>query len=218
MLNFPLVVVDNFFKDPDKLVEFAFQQEFKRDETSNYPGLRTSCLSTLHPKLFSQIIEKFFSVYYDLSLENISFSAMAFFQLIDEEYDSGWVHQDDLRKVSAIVFLSKNAPLNSGTSIYKLKDDIILPNLNAEDKYNYYALKGQDKDLKEKRDESNSQFDETVNVSNIYNRLISFDSKMFHSAQTFYGKNKESRLTLIIFVSDIFSKNKPLERVQMTQI
>jgi hypothetical protein len=218
MLNFPLVILDNFFKDPDKIKEFALQQEFKTFEEANYPGLRTECLSKIHPKFFSEIIEKFFCIYYDLALENITFKASAYFQLVDKKYNSGWVHQDNTQKVSSIIFLSKNPPLNSGTSIYKLKDNILIPNISSEDKWKYYISKGQDNILKQKKDESNSQFDEIVNVSNVYNRLISFDSKMFHSAQNFYGENQESRLTLIFFIEEIYAKNRPLERVQMTQI
>ena len=67
------------------------------------------------------------------------------------------------------------------------------------------------------RIESNNDFEETVRFSNVYNRCIGFDSSHWHCANDF-SKNKEPRLTLIIFWYEIFSGQSGIQRKDMEVI
>jgi hypothetical protein len=220
--NFPVVVVDNFFKDPDKIRKFALSLEYKKDEISNYPGLRTDCLSKIAPQVYNEILKKFFSIYYDFNNEALTWMVSVQFQKTDNNFDTGWIHFDNdgntANKVSGIVYLSPDAPLNSGTSIYKLKDNVVMPALNAKAKYTHYQNNGKLEDLVALKELERNQFDETIKVSNVYNRLISFEAGEYHSAQSYFGEDNESRLILVFFVSRFDANLRPLERANINRI
>jgi hypothetical protein len=220
--NFPVVVVDNFFKEPNKIREFALTLEYKKDEASNYPGLRTDCLSTIAPQVYNEILKKFFSIYYDFNNEALTWKVSVQFQKTDNNFDTGWIHFDNdgdtSNKVSGIVFLSPNAPLNSGTSIYKLKDNVVMPMINGKAKHTHYQNNGKLEDLVALKELEKSQFDETIKVSNVYNRLISFEAGEYHSAQNYFGEDNESRLILVFFVSKFDANLRPLERANINRI
>jgi hypothetical protein len=223
MRNFPVVIVDNFFKEPDKVRNFALHQEFKKDKKiSNYPGLRTDCLSVIEPNLHNEFLRKFFSIYYDFKFEEINWVAHAVFQKTDNSFDNGWIHYDNdgnaNNKVAGIVYLTPNAPLNSGTSIYKTKNNVLIPSINAEAKNTHYYANGNSEELKKLKDLEKTQFDETINVSNIYNRLISFDADEYHAAQNYFGQDNESRLILVFFVKKFDAYSTPLERSHSNKV
>lgn len=222
MRNFPVVVIDNFFKEPDKIRNFALHQEFKRDETSNFPGGRTDCLSVIEPNLHNEFLKKFFSIYYDFTYEKINWFVEAKFQQTSNKIESGWVHVDSeidfSCKVAGIVYLNPNAPLNSGTSIYKPKNNVLIPVLNPYAKASHYFSNGNSDELKNIKEQEKNQFDETINVSNIYNRLIAFDAQEYHAAQEYFGQDNESRLILVFFVTKLHAHLTPLERANINRI
>ena len=222
MRNFPVVIVDNFFKNPNKVRNFALHQEFKRDEKSNYPGLRTDCLSVIEPSLHNEFLKKFFSIYYDFRFEQLNWIVEAKFQKTGNDFDTGWVHYDGdnytNNKVAGIIYLSPNAPLQSGTSIYKEKNNVLIPSINAQAKYSHYYSNGNSEELKNLKEQEKEQFDETINVSNIYNRLISFDADEYHAAQNYFGQDNESRLILVFFVLKFNAHSLPLERANLNKI
>jgi hypothetical protein len=222
MRNFPVVVVDNFFKEPDKIRNFALHQKFKRDEISNYPGLRTDCLSVIEPSLYNEFLKKFFSIYYDFRFEEINWIVEVKFQKTDNHFDSGWIHFDNdgylNTKVAGVIYLTPNAPLQSGTSIYKAKNNVIIPSINAQAKHSHYYANGNSKELKALKEQEKEQFNETINVSNIYNRLISFEAGEYHAAQNYFGEDNESRLILVFFVTKLNAHLMPLERANINRI
>ena len=222
MRNFPVVIVDNFFKNPNKVRNFALHQEFKRDEKSNYPGLRTDCLSVIEPSLHNEFLKKFFSIYYDFQFEEVDWIVEAKFQKTDNSFDTGWIHYDgdsySNNKVAGIIYLSPNAPLQSGTSIYKEKNNVLIPSINAQAKYSHYYSNGNSEELKNLKEQEKEQFDETINVSNVYNRLISFEAGEYHAAQNYFGQDNESRLILVFFVSKFNAHSLPLERANLNKI
>ena len=73
-------------------------------------------------------------------------------------------------------------------------------------------------ELKKLKELEKTQFDETINVSNIYNRLISFDADEYHAAQNYFGQDNESRLILVFFVSKFDAHSMPLERANLNKI
>ena len=72
------------------------------------------------------------------------------------------------------------------------------------------------KDLTPTNDHTNdcSFFETTVRFANIYNRCIGFDSSYWHCANDF-SKNKQPRLTLIIFWYEIVSGQSGIQRKDM---
>jgi hypothetical protein len=223
MIKTPITILDNFFDYPDKIRDYALNLKFEKDPDGKWPGLRTKPLHEINHLLFDAICKKVISIYFDLEQDsaNITWKTYMSFQKVDKFYDSGWVHIDNPAIFTVIVYLNKNPNINSGTSIYKLKNDIIVSNMNELNVHKKNAYKGliDIKDVDIKRKENNDQYVEVVKIHNEYNRIISFDSGLFHAAQDFFGDNdKEDRLTLIMFFNELCVNKSPVERMRSIKL
>jgi hypothetical protein len=198
----PTIIQDNFFEDPDTVRKIGLTSQFI-DFAGDYPGKRTQLLSKIHPALFEQITDKIFSLYFNLKKDQLNYNVKMGFQYVPEEFEDGWIHYDQNFKcnVSGVIYLSPDAPLNSGTSLWKpitAIDESIFRYKN--DRYS-----GKEIDLAEYtkiRNAHNSQFEKTLEVSNVYNRLFAYDASQWHSAGKFFGNAlQNSRLTIVFFAS-----------------
>jgi hypothetical protein len=218
MLKTPITILDNFFDNPDKIRDYGLSLNFEKDPTGRWPGVRTKPLHEINQKLFDVICGRVMSLYFDLeNVANImSWQTHICFQKVDKSYGYGWVHVDTPTVLSAIIYLNKNPNINSGTSIYKLKDNVLVPNTIELNKYKLDAYKGaiDINDVKDKRSENNNQYVEIVKVHNEYNRILCFDSGLPHAAHNFFGENDdEQRLTLNVFFNELRVTRSPVERV-----
>lgn len=223
MHTVPVTVLDNFFDDPDKIRNWALQQEYSFDPEGRWPGVRSKPIHELNNAFFISTCRRFFSQFYVMNNAKdpqVTWSTSMYFQLINNHYDSGWIHSDELTsRITGIVYLSPNSKLNGGTSVYREKKDVIQNVHNYENlKQDYYLGKKSIKDVEEYKKEHNSQFEETIRISNVYNRLVCFDSHLHHAAQDFFGEDQDSRLTLVFFVHQLLVTDTPVGRVRrMTQ-
>ena len=137
---------------------------------------------------------------YDLKQIEVKWVVLASFQLVGEEYQEGWVHRDE-NICTGIIYLS-NQVCNSGTTLYRPIDPVNAVLKNANKKYESFNNTDLVTSVKNCRLENNKQFRPTVTIENEYNRLVLFDSHLYHSANNFYGSEVESnRLTLVFFVN-----------------
>jgi len=122
------------------------------------------------------------------------------FQIVEEKYDCGLIHQDGNVVFAGIIYLSPDAPLNSGTSIFRKNNQF-----NQKD-YDEAML------LNDKKLKSNNQsdydyhkmFDEVVTVNNVYNSLVLFEGDTYHAANKFFGSSiNDARLTQTFFVNRV---------------
>jgi len=207
---FPTTVVDNFFDDPMQVRKFALSQEFFPDPKHKWPGARTNFLHTIDPKFFGSTIRQFLALFYPAEVE-CAWAATAQFQLIPKEYDKGWVHVDGAL-VTGIVYLNDEDIPNSGTTIYRPKhtgaglihNDKIVESFKHPDRASEFT---------EYREENNKQFEESIVVKNRFNRLLAFDSHLYHAADDFsLGTNDSNRLTLVFFINKLVVDYYPLQR------
>jgi hypothetical protein len=216
MINFPATCLDNFYQDPDSVVEFAMHclEHYPSVDDGNYPGKRTIQLHEIDSKFFDIFCRKLFSIYYDFSKTNINWVVETSFQYIHSFSDNkqniknkGWIHLDDCSVFAGVVYLTKDADKDSGTSLFKLKDSSLLD--STDKKYNFFK-KNIDDDYDVALENHNSCFIETVRFNNIYNRMISFDSSVYHGVNNFHtGCDSKSRLTQVFFVKRIESNSLP---------
>ena len=210
MKHFPAICVDNFYKDPDWVRKFALKQSYsnKEDAEGRYPGKRTSTLDVIHPKFFEDFTSKAMSIFYDYS-KPVNWTISASFQLI-EPYDNikncirnaGWIHKDEDSVVAGIIFLTPNPDLDSGTSLYSLKENETFNDKNwLKIKTDFYQG-NPDPDYNNLLIQYNNKFIKTATFNNVYNRLIMFDGDTYHGADGFY-MNSEPRLTQVFFVKQI---------------
>jgi hypothetical protein len=197
----PTIVIDNFYEEPDLWREYALSQEFYKGDRGSWPGLRTKLLHELDDNIFRVTLRKLLMVMAQYGYSEF-LELQTAFQMIDGTYGRGWVHDDDPKlNIAGVIYLNKEAPLDAGTTIYKdqndfngdkytemFMDDVLLASPEERSKYEKY------------REEQVAHFEKTVTVESVYNRLILFDTRNWHSAEKFFGNSVESsRLTQVVF-------------------
>lgn len=168
-----LIVIENFYENPDEVREYALQQRYTYD-ANEYPGKRT--INKYYPENIHNTFKTILAPYYsNVNLEQNTSNGE--FQITNKN-DKSWIHMDlsddkssTCKKViSGVCYLTPNAPLDSGTTFYK-------------------------KDL------SNNEYIQTDVIHNKYNRLILFDGTIFHMSSKYFGTtDNDSRLTQVFFL------------------
>jgi hypothetical protein len=206
MKNFPVICIDNFYSDPDRVRKFALTQDYSKDPEGRWPGIRTNDLSLIDVDFFNLFCKKILSVYFDLDTVEISYTLRTMFQLINpyekdilSPKNQGWIHYDNGSILSGVIYLNKTPYLNSGTSLHMLNDPSGLELGNTKE--NFY-IHGKDINYNEVISRHNECFTETIRYNNVYNRMICFESSEAHCANNFFADN-EPRLTQVFFIDDI---------------
>lgn len=187
-----IIVVDNFYNDPDAVRDFALKQEFNL--TGGFPAVRGG--------------------YYfpEETLENIKSIIKPFggaitgwtgnygvFQLCKAE-DRSWIHGDakledpsGMGVWAGVVYLTPDAPMTAGTCFYKhketgkrIKDEPFFHSPDSE-KLHWDSI-------------DYTKWELADSVANVYNRAIFYRGDMFHCAGHYFGHTKENaRLTQTFF-------------------
>ena len=190
-----ILFVDDFFKDPYKVRSIALKQKYS-NEKYNFPGIRSLCISEdINKYILSQIRD--YTKNPNLKIRESSF------QSIGKDFLEGMFHSDKaFADYTAVLFLSLNPPLNSGTEIcdsiegvHTLMETPVKPIFYKNPKhflnaYNYDRI----------RRRLNGLYNPISKIPSKFNRLVLFDSSLIHRAQKFYGTSvANSRLTLVLF-------------------
>jgi len=197
----PTLIIDNFFKNPEKIIDICKSCSFTPDPNGQWPGVRSDSLDKINFDLFNLFHKKIFALIYPNFYEKIYFNAGTFFQKVDGKSRSneGWVH-DDLSQFTAILYLSEHT--DCGTSLWEPKT--FGSQLHTEKKHKAYLNKISTKEEISFLKENNNLFNKTLTIQSKFNRLLVFDSKIYHSADKFYDtKCNGDRTTLISFVDNV---------------
>jgi Family of unknown function (DUF6445) len=221
---YPVTVIENFYQNPDAVRQFALAQKFTYcKEVPNieyvYPGARTQDLSLLNKDLFDKICTKLVSVFHNAEHDTMRWLITTSFQSVTEEYSQGVIHTDHNTVFAGVLYLTPDAPLPGGTSLFK-------PNKSFNEAKYQQALV--DNDARFKAGEIamdtayHSMFDEIVRVNNVYNTLIIYEGRHYHAANQFFGKTlKNSRLAQVFFVNKIDAQKQsvfPISRVNAIKV
>lgn len=222
---FPITCVDNFYQDPDSVVKFANSLTFQKTTEGIYPGLRTYALDLLDKKFFDIFCEKLFSLFFDYQQTSVKWNVETSFQKIlpftsdeDPVINSGWIHIDDKSVAAGVIYLNKNTNLNAGTSIYQVKYPEIYQNNvdgyeDSSPRADLYAGKKINiAEYRRKKIEQESLFEKTLDFSNVYNRLILYDSETWHKESSFIINSQDARLTQVFFIDYVESHSFPIQR------
>ena len=209
MIHFSTTCIDDFFDYPDVIRNYAAQLEYKPNPTGQWPGERTELLGNLNPILYSNICNRYLLNHYSYNdINSVRFNATAYFQKISNKFSKGWVHTDYPNCHTVIIYMTPNASLDSGTSLYRPKKITMNSYNKLKQEFNMGIIDNEK--IEKYREEFNSNFEETDRFNNLYNRCIGFDAPIWHSANNF--KSNDERLTLIIFFSFISGPMTGLQR------
>lgn len=188
-----LVVIDDFLSDPMAWRQFAMQQEFK-ENPAYHKGARTP--KKFLPNGFKEAIERALG----LRIPNWEqFGTNGAFHLCVSGEQT--VYHSDAQDYAGVLYLTPNAPPQSGTALYRSKNFKWRSAPSQED-----ASKiGVRHEVAVCEMYSGKLLDPTaweeVDVAgNVFNRLVLFASKNVHSARNYFGTNMtDGRLFQLFF-------------------
>jgi hypothetical protein len=218
---YPITIVDNFYKDPYKIREFALSQNFY--QKGSWPGMRTEQFVKMHPEFFLEFAKKTLSIFFNLDQEQVYWNFNSTFQLCGKEFEEGWIHADwdgkaaNGPKFAGVIYLTPDAPLSGGTSTYILKNNETFDYYNMDwsqrDSFYNDCLSVKIENYRRERELHNNKFLKTIDINNVFNRLVLYNTTDFHKENILFGeKINDSRLTQVFF-AHLDCENHPLDRM-----
>jgi len=182
--NGRLWIVDNFYKDPYAVREFALNQEFE-ENLDYYKGNRSKNQFIVPgtKEAFEKIIGKKITNWTE------THGMCGRFQYCTAEDDL--VYHCDGQTLAGMVYLTPDAPFSCGTSLFAHKKTG-LRNENDFGDINVFESGFYDK----------TKFELVDTAGNVFNRLVLFDAKCIHSANEYFGTTKENSRLFHLFFFD----------------
>ena len=190
-----IIVVDNFYSDPDFIREWAIN-EIRFSPSNYHKGQRaTSRFSIINmkEKLESIIGKPIYNWNHDVYANGI-------FQFCTA--DQPIVYHVDNQTYAGMVFLTPNAPASTGTAFYRSKvtgdysfDDIKRGTVNYVN-----AFTGSNAEM---NFYDGTHFEKIDEVGNVYNRLVLFDAKNIHAATRYFGDKIDNARFFHMFFFDV---------------
>lgn len=156
-----IIVVDDFYNNPEDVREHALGLSY--DTLGNYPGRR----SVPEPTEQSAYLKTFFEteIIHKKAINwNNEYNTCYQYTTVE---DSTWIHSDSTGW-AGVLFLTPDAPIESGTATYESK--VSKPDCNNLEHWT-----------------------QTNFIGNIFNRLVLYNGKLFHrSVLAGFGTSKET--------------------------
>lgn len=178
--NKRLFVVDNFYKDPDAIRELALKQVYFDGEGA--VGARTR-----KQFLFEGVKEKFEEIMGHKIPDNTEKNHGWYDYGINGRFQTckagtPLVYHCDQQRWAAMVYLTPDAPPQSGTSFFRHKETKIRHNSEID----WSSGQGL-KVFNQKTFLDGTPYEMVDSVGNVYNRLVIFDGGLIHCASEYFG-------------------------------
>lgn len=179
------VVVDNFYKNPDMIREFALKQDFQ--ESPNFhKGKR--CINPVFR--FPGLKEQFEKILGAKVLQWDKYGTNGCFQYCIAGEQA--VYHCDTQQYAGVLFLTPDAPPQTGTSMFRSKET---KKMKVE--LNEYGKVFPTGHL------DSTKFDQVDVVGNVYNRLVLFDAHLIHAAPLYFGNDINNARLFQLFFFDL---------------
>lgn len=164
-----LIIVDDFYVDPDRVRNFALSQDFS--VSGNFPGKRTKSFWTNDVK---EAIE--YNMQFAGKITNTYESSgyTGSFQLTTCG-DRTWIHSDPYNMWAGVCYLTPDAPYTGGTGLYRYKRTG--EHGKVEQDYEGYDY---------------TKWDLFDRIGNKYNRLIIYRGDLFHASLDYFGNDAQT--------------------------
>ena len=178
------IIIDNFYESPDEVRTFALSCDFKEHATY-HKGRRTDeCYRFAGLKeRFEEILGKKIPVWDKYGTNGCFQYCIGGDQL---------VYHHDLQTYAGVLYLTPDAPVDSGTNLYRSKNTKLM-NGYSSDYSKTYPTGHLDP----------SQFECVDVVGNVYNRLILFNSHTIHAASSYFGNTRDNGRLFQLFFFDV---------------
>jgi hypothetical protein len=198
-----LIVVDDFYQDPDAVRKLALAAEYKDVTKLNYPGFQ-SVKTYSSPALvlkFSQILGR------DLIADPAAHTFAKFRIMLKESGSVLKVHLDGLTDWTGVLYLTPPDLCEGGTAFYKHKTTGLYGRASEEKirSLGYEDWESLERDIVEPDTLDSSAWEEAMYVGMKFNRLVLFrGAELFHSHTHSFGRSKETgRMTQNFFFNEV---------------
>lgn len=190
-----IIVVDNFYEDPDAIRKFAMEN--LRFEPSGYhKGQRSIDRFIVNgtKERFEEILGKEIINWNHPNYANGRFQFCTSADPI--------VYHVDTQTYAAMVYLTPNAPLRTGTATYrsKITGATRFDSMDENPDLFHRTFKGISK---ERNFLDGTTYEPVDDMANVYNRLVMFDSKTIHAATGYFGDAIENARFFQLFFFDV---------------
>lgn len=182
MFDNKILIIDNFYSDPDAVRSFALQQKFEyshNERGTKIPGVRTDELKNLSVDHFNLLKDSIFRSLFGYANHRISLDEVTLsrYQVCFESDGDSWAHYDK-KTIAGLVYLTPNPPENTGTVFYD-------------------------------PDPSDPSNPEKITVKqivrNVYNRAVIYSGTVLHKSEKYFGDSLKNGRMINPFFIDITS-------------
>jgi hypothetical protein len=189
-------VVDNFYEDPMVVRDHALVQTY-------FPGEGAVGERTREQFLFEGVKEKFEEIM-QIKIADHTDDGFGWYDVgINGRYQSciagvPQVFHCDAQQWAAVLFLTPDAPPQSGTSFYRNKQSKVFHNEQID-----WSVGENGNAFSKHTFLDPTPFERQDTVGNVFNRLVIFDGGLIHSGNDYFGHNRETgRLFQIFFFNE----------------
>jgi hypothetical protein len=183
-------IIDNFYKNPDKIRDFALKQYYWDDE--GYVGMRTR-----KQFMFEGVKERFEEIMNVKITKWNSYGMNGRFQ--SNIAGAPTAYHCDSQQWAGMIYLTPNAPFSSGTKIIANKKTKIYHNEQSNNVLDFFPNQNTFTD--------GTLFEDVDVIGNVYNRLAIFDAQSIHCAGDYFGWDIASGRLWQMFFFDADIKN-----------
>jgi hypothetical protein len=178
------LVVDNFYEDPNAVRAFALSLDFKF-HPNYHKGKRTDLCYRFDglKERFEQLVGRKITNWEKYGTNGCFQYCIGGDQL---------VYHCDTQQYAGVLFLTPNAPVNTGTSLFR---SVRTKKMKVSDEEHPIVFQNGFLDQ--------TQFERVDTVGNVYNRLVLFDSMHIHAACEYFGTTKENGRLFQLFFFDL---------------
>lgn len=188
--------VDNFYANPDQIREFALSQMFFEGEGAVGYRTRKQFLFTGLKERFENIMQKKILDHTDKGTGWYDRGVNGRFQAC--EAGTKMVFHCDTQQWAGVLYLTPDAPPQSGTSFYRHKESKV--------RHSSEIIWGTGDELRtfnQKTFVDPTPYEKVDTVGNVYNRLVIFDGGLIHSGNDYFGWDIASSRFFQIFFFDV---------------
>lgn len=189
--NKNLVIVDDFYYEPDMIRDYAINH-LRFNESDYHRGKRSErfILNGTKERLEAILGRNILNWHSPLYANGV-------FQYCTS-YDPIVYHVDS-QQFAGVVFLTPNAPLDSGTATYRSKITG-KTRLDGDDEAYQQTFKGVSNEM---NFYDSTSYEVVDKIANIYNRLVLWDAKAIHAATNYFGDSIENSRFFQLFFFDV---------------
>lgn len=191
-----VIVVDNFYADPDLIREYAINNlEFLPSEYHKGQRSQSRYIIDGTKEKLEEVLGK------EITNWNNGGYANGVFQFCTA--DQPIVYHVDSQMYAAMVYLTPDAPPQTGTAMYRSKVTGIssFPGQESRMGDEYVdTFRGTNKEM---NFYDGTQFEKIDDIGNVYNRLVIFNSSQLHAATEYFGDAIDNARFFHMFFFDV---------------